>query len=170
MPEDQPHRTDMLVTGRSLYDAVRPLFDISNDMGLVVGYLDGERARPHLSDRIIVAEFEPTNSDVIELSPMSTGPIGRYINDTEARVSMRMYPANSRMSEYPDGISLMIYNGSWTSSGIGGILLPEGSIAPRMLGEGEVYREFHSTNVRSIFGLVAKLIEEKRLRPTAKFI
>lgn len=166
---DQLHQEEVLAEGRSLYDAARRLFDASNDAGLRVRYLGRETARPHESDRVIHARFEPTEGDTVSIGPNVPRKVSEYFVTPIVDVALRIYPSSQQArSLTPDGISLRLRSQGDQSSGYGGILLPDGSVAPSSTTEDETRKVFNAIEAHAAFRLLQKLIDEKRLKPHTK--
>lgn len=147
---------ELLSEGKALYDAVRPLFDVSNNLGLTVRYLPDEAARPHNSDRFIDAEFTGTEGDIIVREEYTTS-----LEASTFEVKMRLFSATTVC---PDGISLLIHQ-IGQNGGYGGTLLPDGSAHPRNIFAQPETLLWDTHETQSIFKFVGKLIAEKRLRP-----
>lgn len=150
---------EVLKEGQSLYDDVRRLFDVSNELGLTVRYLSDETARPHKSDRFIDAEFTGKEGDIIDYNEHTTS-----FEASKLEVRMRLFPADKFTTVCPDGIYLSIHR-TGQDGGYGGTLLPDGSARPRHIFAQPDTQLSDTYQVQSVFKLVGKLIAEKRLRP-----
>ena len=165
---DQLYHEEALAEGRRLYDAVRPLFDVSNNSGLQVRYLAAESSRPHQSDRLVRAQFDAHRGDMITTGENTQRRIADYLGG-HLQVSIRIFPGTQAVGLYPDGISLNIAGERDESGHFGGILLPDGSVAPRVVPEDQTEQAFNTTEVLSAFTLLGILITGKRLKPSTDF-
>ncbi len=153
MAEKEPQQQKILLAGQHLYDAVRPLFDVSNKTGLPVSYIGYDR--PHLATRVINAQFKPYQDDVVENGAFRTG----FYLDRPTRVHMSIFSADPTWTLSPESIRVFLGN----SRRVG--LQPNGDIDPYFSDLSEAERQGEVARTHSTFGLVARLIETGRLYP-----
>jgi len=170
-------REEIQQHGKNLYDAVRSLFDVSNDQGLQVEYresdLEGSRIRPQDQARVIRCELILNDQDEVYLWPTGARKARGFFTTDSVDVFLMVYPSKGYvLSE--GTIEVKIKSKGSESSGYGGFLPPNGfvtsdEVIPSHLDT--LQRKFRIEDrlweTHDAFRLVTQAISDGRLKPLA---